>query len=110
MVSEINTGDVLFEVLTPLGFHVRVTCAYWELITTVKHPVMGGHEADVQEALQDPHKIRISQNDPLVYLFYKQERVGRWICAVAKRLKASGFLITAYPTDRVKEGERIWLK
>ena len=47
MVSEINTGDVLFEVLTPLGFHVRVTCAYWTLITTIKHPVMAGCEANV---------------------------------------------------------------
>ena len=71
---------------------------------------MSGREADVREALRDPHEIRISRNDPLVYLFYKQERVGRWTCAVAKRLDGSGFLITAYPTDRVKEGERIWLK
>jgi len=34
------TEDLLFEVLTPLGFNVRVTHAYWEMIVTIKHPVM----------------------------------------------------------------------
>jgi hypothetical protein len=36
------------------------------------------------------------------------ERIGRWVCAVAKRLNEDGFLITTYPTDAIKEGERIW--
>jgi len=45
---------------------------------------------------------------PQVYLFYKLEQMGLWICAVAKRLDSEGFLITAYPTDAIKEGERIW--
>ena len=30
--------------------------------------------------------------------------------AVAKRLNGEGFLITAYPTDAIKEGEQIWVK
>jgi len=29
---------------------------------------------------------------------------------VAKRLDSEGFLITAYPTDAIKEGEWIWSK
>jgi hypothetical protein len=33
-------SDKLFEVLTPLGFRVRVTHDYWELIVPVKYPVM----------------------------------------------------------------------
>lgn len=43
-------GELLFEVMTLLGFQVRVTHAYWELITTIKHPVMLGKESVVQEA------------------------------------------------------------
>ncbi|PYQ27089.1 MAG: hypothetical protein DMF56_21240 [Acidobacteria bacterium] len=36
---------------------------------------------------------------------------SRWICAVAKRVDdRDGFLITAYPTDAIKEGTRIWTK
>ncbi len=100
--------EVLFDVQTPLGFRVRVTAAYWELIITVKHPVMAGRQNDVKDTLGNPSEIRRSKNDPAVYLFYKPERIGRWVCAVARRLDSGGFLITAYPTDAVKEGEPIW--
>src|SRR5262245_14092004 len=102
--------EILFEVQTPLGFHVRVTQAYWELIVTIKHPAMEGREKDVQAALQQPSEIRQSKSDPDVYLFYKPERIGRWVCAVAKQLNGKGFLITAYPADAIKEGELIWPK
>jgi len=102
--------ELLFEVLTPLGFRVRVTRAYWELIVAVKHPVMAGHEIDVKEALQNPSEIRQSHSDVDVYLFYKLERIGRWVCAVAKQLNGDGFVITAYPTDAIKEGELVWPK
>ena len=55
MTEDTLTGDLLFEVLTPLGFRVRVTRTYWELIITVKHPVMAGREDDVQETLKNPN-------------------------------------------------------
>lgn len=102
--------DLLFQVLTPLNFYVRVTRSYWEYIIAVKHPAMAGREKDVQAALQTPDEIRVSRNDPNVYLFYKSERVKRWVCAVTKRLDKEGFLITTYPTDAVKEGTKIWPK
>jgi hypothetical protein len=100
--------DILFEVLTPLGFSVRITRAYWELIVTIKHPVMVGRERDVMDVLRNPAVIQQSKSDAVVYLFYKRERIGRWVCAVAKRLDGSGFLVTAYVTDAIKEGEQIW--
>jgi hypothetical protein len=103
-----ENDNLLFEVLTPLGFRVRVTVEYWQVIVTINHPIMAGREADIQEVLRNPDEIRLSKKDPNVYLFYKSERIGRWVCAVTKRLEDEGFLITAYPTDAVKEGERIW--
>lgn len=102
--------ELLFEALTPLGFRVRVTRAYWEVIITVKHPVMTGRENDLIDTLQNPGEIRQSKSDRAVYLFYKPERMGRWVCAVTKRLDGNGFLITAYPTDAIKEGELVWPK
>ena len=69
---------------------------------------MAGREEDVKNALQSPDQIRLSRNDPSVYLFYKEERVKRWVCAVTKRLNGEGFLITTFPTDAIKEGELIW--
>jgi hypothetical protein len=104
------SDDFLFQVRTPLNFYVRVTRSYWEYIVTVKHPAMTDREKDVQEALQTPDEIRVSRSDPNVYLFYKAERVRRWVCAITKRLDEEGFLITTYPTDAVKEGTRIWPK
>lgn len=100
--------DLFFEVSTPLGFKVRVTRPYWERIITVKHPVMRAREIDVQGSLQAPEEIRRSRGDPAVLLFYRFEQPGRWLCAVVKRLNDEGFLITTYPTDAIKEGERIW--
>ncbi|MCL4487474.1 MAG: DUF4258 domain-containing protein [Chloroflexi bacterium] len=110
MTDELLAGDLFFEAETPLGFRVRVTRAYWSLITTVKHPVMTGRENDVQDALRNPDEVRLSKTDPHVYLFYKAERVQRWVCAVSRRLDGEGFLITTYPTDAIKEGVRIWPK
>lgn len=102
--------EILFEIITPLGFIVRVTESYWTLIVTIKHPVMRGREDDVQSALIKPDEIRRSRNDPSVYLFYRLERPKRWTCAVVKRLNGDGFLITAFPTDAIKEGDQIWIK
>jgi hypothetical protein len=110
MTDAPSPDELLFEILTPLGFRVRVTRAYWELIITIKHPVMAGRENDVKDTFQNPSQIRQSKSDLAVYLFYKPERIGRWVCAVAKRLEGEGFLITAYPTDAIKEGELVWPK
>ena len=101
----------LFAVPTPLGFRVRVSRARWELIVTVKHPVMATRETDVQQTLQFPEEVRQSQTDVTVLLFYRSERIDRWTCAVIKRVdNDDAFLITAYPTDAIKEGETIWTR
>jgi len=105
-----NTEELFFEVMTPLDFTVRVTVIYWDLIVTIKHPVMAGLESDVKETLENPERIRVSRSDPKVFLFYKMQRPGRCICAVAKRLDDDGFLVIAYPTDAIREGEYIWPK
>lgn len=104
------TEDILLTVTTPIGLRVRVTRQRWELIVSTKHPVMAGREADVKAALEAPDEIRESRSDRTVFMFYKAERVKRWVCAVAKETETDGFLITAYPTDAIKEGVRIWPK
>ena len=110
MSEDTTIQNALFEVPTPLGFTVRVSPSYWDLITNIKHPVMYGLENEVQEALENPDEIRVSRSDSAVFLFYKIQRPGRWICAVVKRLDGEGFLITTYPTDAIKEGVQIWPK
>ena len=105
-----DAPELLFEALTPLGVRVRVTHERWRLITTLKHPIMMGREDIVKATLENPEQIRQSRSDLQVLLFYRGEGSNRWVCAVAKRTNDDGFLITAYPTDAIKEGTRIWPK
>jgi hypothetical protein len=56
---------------------VRVTRAYWDIISTLKHPVMRGHLDEVRAALESPGEIQLSRTDDQVYLFYKIQRPGR---------------------------------
>jgi hypothetical protein len=95
---------------TPLGFYVRITEERWDVITRIKHPAMRDRLDDIVATLRLPQQIRRSTKDPAVYLFYGGDRPGRWVCAVAKRVNSEGFLITAYPTDAIKEGEPLWPK
>lgn len=77
--------DLLFEVRTPLGFSARI-------------PRLG------------PDEVRQSRSDAEVFLFYKAAGARRWACAVAKEAGEQAFLVTAYPTDAIKEGTRVWPK
>ncbi|MGC8712433.1 MAG: DUF4258 domain-containing protein [Leptodesmis sp.] len=105
-----SNSEILFEVATPLDFSVRTTTEYWQFIVTIKHPVMLNRLADVQNTLSNLDKIRLSKTDSQVYLFYRDDGTKRWVCAVARRLNGEGFLITAYRTSAIKEGELIWQK
>jgi hypothetical protein len=71
---------------------------------------MSGKELNVRTALESPDEIRQSRSDPRVFLFYKAEQSRRWACAVAREESGHGFLITAYPTDKIKEGVKVWPK
>ena len=105
-----KSTEFLFDVMTPLGFHVHTTPEYWDVITKIKHPIMAGRLFEVKETLENPDEIRVSKRDSNVYLFYKAKKERRWICVVAKEETGGGFVITTYPTDAIKEGERIWHK
>lgn len=106
--------EVLFIAETPLGFRVVVSRERWHLIVAVKHPVMQGREDDVRAVLEEPDEVRQSRSDQDILLFYKVKRPKRWTCVVVRRGRGhneqDGFLITAYPTDAVKEGTTIWTR
>jgi len=67
--------NLLFEVRTPLGFSVRVTKARWELITTVKDPVMTGREAIVKMALRT--RMKSARAEATQKYFSSTRRLGR---------------------------------
>ena len=46
-------------------------------------------------------------HDPTVHLFYRAEG-NYYLCVVVKHVNGEGFIVTAYVTDRMKEGEQLW--
>ena len=109
-MTDKEPDSLFFTAQTPLNCNIRVTVAYWNIITQIKHPIMNGQEIEVQATLTQPDEIRRSRSDSNVYLFYKFQREKRWLCAVIRQLNGEGFLITTYPTDAIKEGEIVWQK
>ena len=98
--------SVLFEITTPLGITIRTTVEYWEYIVSIKHRMMKEKDELVKEILSCPDEIRQSIIDKRVYLYYKN--TDRLYCVVCRHEESTGYIITAYPTDKVKEGEAIW--
>ena len=98
-----------FNILTPLGFRVRTSDEYWQKLI-LKHPDIEGVELEIKQALIEPDEVRRSSQDSDVFLFYRIMKRKRWAVAVARQLNGDGFLITAYQTDAVKEGESVWHK
>ncbi len=101
-------SEIYFSLKTPLDIEVRTTVQYWEYLVSIKHPVMKNKEDVVTAVLQTPDEIRQSKVDKDVFLYYKQ--YDRLYCVVVRHAEMEGFLITAYPTDKVKEGDVIWTK
>lgn len=105
-----NIEDILFEIKTPLGITIHTTKDYWKIITTIKHPSMVKYKKEVKSALKNPDQIRKSKQDPNVHLYYKY--IGKVsVCVIADHANSqSGYIITSYLTDRIKEGEQIYAK
>lgn len=101
--------ETRFQVETRLGFPVKTTEDYWNIITKIKHPSISGKERSVKKCLSQPDEIRISKKDNSVYLFYRKINT-KHLCVVVKHTGREGFIITSYLTEKIKEGELKWKK
>ena len=102
--------DIYFIVKTPQGISIRTTKKYWKSVIIPKHPSIERFEDQVEKTLQDPDQLRRSKQDKRVHLYYRS--IGKlWICIVVDHINTEeGYIITAYITDRIKEGEQIYEK
>jgi hypothetical protein len=100
--------DLLFEVRTPLGFSVVVTRTRWELIATTKHPVMRGRESSADWRWSIRRRFARAEAMRRYSSSTRRRPPRRWVCAVTRRCRDRAFLVTAYPTDAIKEGIRVW--
>ena len=93
-----ENNDLLFEVITPLGFIVSTTKRYWEIITTVKHPHIKGMESEAISTLRNPDLIRQGRTDENVYLFYREIEYNNknyHMCTVTNKRLSEKYLKSA---------------
>ena len=92
------------------GLAIRLTDERLEHI--LEHPEMAEMEPAIEETLQDPERVVQSISDPDVHLYYRfyfrTVVGGKFLCVVVKMGEAGAFVLTAYLTDRIKKGERLW--
>lgn len=92
------------------GVEVRLTDERLKHI--LEHPEMSDMETEIGKTLSDPERVVRSRSDEevrLYYRFYPDTPVGgKFLCVVVKVHADDAFVITAYLTDRVKEGESLW--
>lgn len=101
---------IVFQVTTPLGYRVVLTRNRWREIIRFKHPAVAQYRKEVRQCLRVPDRIRSSAKDADVHLYYL-ELDNRYLCVVVADGEAEEcFVVTAYLTKRVKQGEEIWTK
>jgi len=59
-----------------------------------------------------PHQNQLAATDETVllsYRYYTGTPIGdKWLCIVVKYLENDAFVLTAYFTDKIKKGEKLW--
>ncbi|NCJ06089.1 hypothetical protein GS597_06075 [Synechococcales cyanobacterium C] len=78
----------------------------------LEHPEMVELASQIAKVLQEPQVVRQSSSDrrvQLYYCYYEQSMVGaKWLCVVVKHLPDDALIITAYLTDKIKQGVDLW--
>ncbi len=92
------------------GTAVRLTDE--RLAHILEHPEMAGLEWAIEETLAHPEYVVQSLSDDqarLYYRFYLGTRVGdKFLCVVVKVDLGDAFVLTAYLTDKPKQGDILW--
>ena len=99
--------DLLFEIICKLKKRIRISDEHWQHICKVKHLEVVDLEEEIKETLINPIEIKKSSSDKEVYLYYLKFKTN-FLCVVTKHLNGNGFIITAYITSKIKQGEIIW--
>jgi len=94
------------------GHPIRLTRERW--LHIVQHVEMVGMKNSIEETLDDPVLVVRSATDETVilnYRHYSNTIVGdKWLCVAVKHSVYDAFVLTAYLTDKPKQGEVIWRK
>ena len=94
------------------GRAVRLTDE--RLTHILEHEEMAGQLDKMTETVRDPEVIVRSQRDPDVHLYHKRYLITpvteKNLLVAIKVIQTDAFVLTAFFTDTIKKGERIWEK
>ena len=78
----------------------------------LERPEMAGQEDRTRETIALPDVVKVSRHDPAAlcyYRWYEATPVTRkYLLCVVKVRDLDGFVITAFYTDKMKEGKVAW--
>jgi len=94
------------------GRSIRLTDERWDHIQ--EHPEMYRSLSDIGRILLHPEQVVQSRADGEARLYYRYifgSPVGdKYLCVVVKIRSHDAFVLTAYYTDTIKRGPRLWPK
>ncbi|MDI6731145.1 MAG: hypothetical protein QME05_01000 [Candidatus Margulisbacteria bacterium] len=93
-------------------FHRNIRLSKERFDHVLEHPEMVDAEQRIKESILVPDIIKQSKHDAKVWLYYKlfpkTPVTTKYLSVIIKVLNGQGFTITAYYTNKVKEGKTIW--
>ncbi|MEO8496781.1 MAG: hypothetical protein ABI614_17060 [Planctomycetota bacterium] len=102
---------IVFRVTTPLGYGVVLTRNRWRDLVRFKHPAIKNYQKEAKQCVSQPDLIRASGKEPDVHLYYLSLETGKHLCVVVARDDSDErFVVTAYLTARIKQGNELWTK
>ncbi len=100
---------VIFEVKAKKNGKIKLT-EERETHIVMRHPEMLNKSESIRESLVAPELIKESAYDSQTWIYYRQHSTNDYIAVVAKIKNDSGFVITSYIAEIIKEGKIIWKK
>lgn len=113
-VEQEQHDQVLITIRDYQGQLIRLTATQWSHILQSRS-FMVGMQSAIQGALESPEEVRKDRDDPdsvrLYYRRYTNTPAGdKLVCVVVKFLENDAFILTAFPTGRIRRGELVWPK
>ena len=95
-----QVNEILYSILTPLGYHVHTSVQKFEHIK--KHPLAVKHQNDIPHILNNPDLVTPNPENAAIHIFYKS-RSGKFLLALTVQMKdGMRYMTTMYETTYIK--------
>lgn len=99
---------ILFETTDPEGTKVICTEAQWNEHVVDRHQYMNGKDKQAKETIEQPDAIYKDEKHLDRNVYYRKQPNKKFYLKVVVRIAGGvGEVITAFPADKLKAGEKI---